>query len=190
MPLGSTTDDQTMNDQDAIVALTRDLRWQIDQMGPRGIKDTAGNPYTPSYYKRGLQAAMDKGGLAVAEYVSHYVNKPPSVGYERLAEADSLDLACEALVADPSKPYAHLFTDADRTRARKRLAPHIAAIESRKADQDERIAKHRAQLPEQLDELRALAAAATDSEHAIAINAQILLQEPQDVVALNRLGRA
>jgi tetratricopeptide (TPR) repeat protein len=179
-----------MDERDAIAALTRDLRWQIDQMRPRGIKDTAGNPYSPSYYKRGLQTAIDRGGLAVAEFVLRYVHKPPSGGYKKLEDADSLDLACEALVADPDKPYAPRFTDADRSRARGRLAPHLAAIEDRKAAQDDRIARHRAELPEELEALRELATAATDPEHAIAINTQILVHVPRDVVALNRLGRA
>jgi hypothetical protein len=103
-----------MNDRDAIAALVSDLHWQIDQLPRRGIKDNAGNPYNPSYYKRGLQSAIDRGGLAVAEYVRRYVYKAPSDGYKKLEEADSLDLACEALVADATKPYAHLFTEADR----------------------------------------------------------------------------
>src|SRR4051794_35551410 len=51
-----------MDDRDAIAALISDLHWQIDQLRPRGIKDSAGNPYNPSYYKRGLQEAA-RGGL-------------------------------------------------------------------------------------------------------------------------------
>jgi cytochrome c-type biogenesis protein CcmH/NrfG len=43
---------------------------------------------------------------------------------------------------------------------------------------------------EMLHELRALAAAATDPEESIAINSAIIAQDPRDVVALNRLGRA
>ena len=107
---------------------------------PRGIKNDIGQPYNPSYYKRGLQNASDRGGLAVAEYVRGYLCKPPSDGYKTLEDADSLDLACESLVADESKPYACLFSDADRAAARVRLAPHIEAIERRKADQRARIA--------------------------------------------------
>jgi hypothetical protein len=91
---------------DAIAALVSDLHWQIDQLRPRGIKDSAGNPYNPSYYKRGLQNAINRGGLAVAEYIRRYSYKPPSGGYKKLEEADSLDLACEALVADESKPHS------------------------------------------------------------------------------------
>src|SRR6188472_1277942 len=112
---------RAMNDSDAIAALVNDLHWQIDQLGPRGIKDKAGNPYNPAYYKRGLNNAIDRGELAVADYVRRYVYKAPSDGYRKLAEADSLDLACEALVADDSRPYAHLFTEEDRAAARKRL---------------------------------------------------------------------
>src|SRR3954467_13125497 len=125
----------TMDDRDAIAALVSDLHWQIDQLRPRGIKDNAGNPYNPSYYKRGLQNAIDRGGVAVADYVRRYLYKPPSDGYKKLEEADSLDLACEALVADETKPYAYLFTDGDRGAARARLAPHQAAIDERRREQ-------------------------------------------------------
>src|SRR3954462_1594695 len=121
-----------MDERDAIAALVSDLHWQIDQLRPRGIKDSAGNPYNPSYYKRGLQNAINRGGLAVAEDIRRYVYKPPSDGYKKLEEADSLDLACEALVADESKPYAHLFTDGDRAAARSRLAPVTAPLQAGK----------------------------------------------------------
>jgi hypothetical protein len=50
-----------MEDREAATALARDLRWQIEQMGPRGIKNSAGNPYNPSYYKRGLTNAVERG---------------------------------------------------------------------------------------------------------------------------------
>src|SRR3954465_6859581 len=99
-----------MNERDAIAALVSDLHWQIDQLRPRGIKDKAGNPYTPSYYKRGLGIAVERGGLAVVDYVKRYLYKPPSDGYKKLEDADSLDLTCESLVADEGKPYAYLFT--------------------------------------------------------------------------------
>ena len=175
---------------DAIAALTSDLRWQIDQLRPRGIKDSAGNPYTPAYYKRGLHNAIQNGGLAVAEYVRGYLYKTPSNGYKKLEDADSLDLACEALVADETKPYSHLFSAADRAAARARLAPHLRAIEARKAESRERIDARRADLTDDLAALRELAAAATTPEEAIAINTSILRQDPADPVALNRLGRA
>src|SRR6202165_3120147 len=122
-----------VDDQKAIEALVSDLHWQIDQLPRRGIKDAAGNPYNPSYYKRGLNNAIDKGGLAVADFITHYEYGPPSDGYKKLEEADSLDLACEALVADAQKPYAQLFTDADREGARTRLEPHKEDIERRRA---------------------------------------------------------
>jgi tetratricopeptide (TPR) repeat protein len=179
-----------MDEREAVAALISDLRWQVEQMRPRGITDAAGNPYNPSHYKRGLQAAIEKGGLSVVEFVLRYVNKAPSSGFEKLEGADSLDLACEALVADPDKPYAELFTEADRARAQKRLAPHIAAIEQRKTDREDRITQRRADLPEDLEHLKDLAASTMDPEDSIAINSQILLQEPNSLVALNRLGRA
>ena len=179
-----------MDDREAIAALVSDLHWQIDQMKPRGIRDKAGNPYNPSYYKRGLKTAVNSGGLAVADFVKSYLTKAPSAGYKKLEESDSLDLACEALVADESKPYAYLFTAADRDAAKARLAPFVKAIEARKAAQQARIDAQHTELPDDLDELRALATTSTDPEASIAINAAIVKQAPDDIVALNRLGRA
>jgi tetratricopeptide (TPR) repeat protein len=186
----STREQMSADDHEAITALISDLHWQIDQMRPRGIKDAAGNPYNPSYYKRGLQAAIDRGGLAVADYIRRYLSKPPSEGYRKLEDANSLDLACEALIADPDKPYAHLFTNAERKAARERLAHHLAAIERRNAARAQRIAQLRSRLPSNLDALRAHAAGADDPERAIAINGAIIEEAPDDIVALNRLGRA
>jgi hypothetical protein len=137
-----------MSEQNAVGQLINDLHEQIDQLKPRGIKDNAGHPYNPSYYKRGLDNAIERGGLEVVEYVRRYLYKAPSDGYQKLEEADSLDLACEFLVMDADKPYASLFTDADRAAARERLAPHIEAIESRKS-------KHRARIIDLRNELRA-----------------------------------
>lgn len=183
--------ERLMDDRDAIGALVSDLHWQIEQMGPRGIKDKAGNPYTPAYYKRGLKNAVDDGGPAVAEYVRRYLYKPPSDGYRKLQDANSLDLACEALVAEDSKPYAHLFSADDRAAARARLAPFIAAIEARKAAVQARIAAGAAALAgDDVARLRALASQATDPEDAVAINSTILEHAPDDAVAMNRLGRA
>jgi tetratricopeptide (TPR) repeat protein len=178
------------DDREPGTALVRDLHWQIEQMGPRGIKNSAGNPYKPSYYKRGLNNAVVRGVQAVVEYVRGYLYKAPSGGYKKLQDADSLDLACEALVADADKPYSHLFTDDDRQAARDRLAPHIEAIDARKAARRTRIETRSAQLPDDVAELRALACDAGSSEDAIAINSRILERIPDDIVALNRLGRA
>ena len=93
-------------------------------------------------------------------------------------------------MADDSRPYAHLFTDADRAAARKRLAPHIDAIEKRKAASSARIDARRSELPEDVEQLREHAAETTAPEDAIAVNAAILEHDPDDGVALNRLGRA
>lgn len=123
-----------MSDRGAIDELISDLYWQIDQMRPRGIKNAAGHAYNPNYYKRGLERAIERGGADVIEYVRGFLNKPPSDGYKKLEVADALDLACESLVADENKPYAYLFSRADRLMARERLAPHAAAIEARKTE--------------------------------------------------------
>lgn len=126
-----------MGNRDAVEALIADLQWQIDQMKPRGIKTSAGHPYVPSYYKRGLANAIEHD--EVVEYVRGYLYKSPSGGYKKLEEAVSLDLACERLVIDETTLYASLFTDADRAVARERLAPHIEAIESRRDEKRERV---------------------------------------------------
>jgi hypothetical protein len=128
-----------MNEHHEVAALISDLYWQIDQMKARGVKDRAGNPYNPSYYKRGLQGAIDRGDTEVVSYIKRFLYKPPSDGYKKLEDADSLDLACETLVADADKPYATLFSNDDRTAARARLAPHQDAVDARKAEQRARI---------------------------------------------------
>src|SRR4051794_8986971 len=139
---------------------------------------------------RARQRHRARWPLAVAEYVRRYLYKPPSDGYRKLEDADSLDLACEALVADPEKPYAHLFSERDRAAARARLARHVAAIEARKAASQARIDARASDLPDNVEELRALAAQPTQLEDAVAINRAILRLDAYDIVALNRLGRA
>jgi hypothetical protein len=178
------------SDDRAIALLVGDLHWQIDQLPRRGIKGSTGNPYNPSYYKRGLQKAIEAGGVAVPDYVRRYLYKSPSDGFQRLEDADSLDLACEALVEDASKPYAHLFTEEDRAAARMRLAPHRQAIDARKAASRARIDARASTLPDDIEQLRTLAAKPTQPEHAVAINRAILAHDAYDIVALNRLGRA
>jgi tetratricopeptide (TPR) repeat protein len=146
--------------------------------------------YNPSYYKRGLQNAIDRGGRAVADYILRYLAQPPSNGYRKLEDADSLDLACEALIADSTKPYVDLFTDEQREAARERLAHHLAVIEQRASEREARIDARRSELPGDLTTLKALAKNETDSETAIAVNEAIVTQDQDDVAAYNRLGRA
>lgn len=181
-----------MDERTAINALVSDLHWQIDQMPKRGIKDAAGNPYNPTYYKRGLQNAVNRGGRAVADYILGYLNRSPSDGYKKLEDADSLDCACEALIADETKPYAWLFTDEERAAARKRLAPYLAAIETRKRKTAERIERLRAELPDDVDALRSMAENADDDDAAlvVAVNLRHLERAPDDVPSFIRLGRA
>ena len=138
-------------DRAAVEALISDLNWQIDQMRPRGIKNAAGHQYYPGYYIRGLEAAIEKGGPAVVEYVRGFLYRPPSDGFIKFEAADSLDLACEALVRDQSKPYAHLFSDRDRAIANERLAPHEANLAARAEDEGQANAERRARI----DALRA-----------------------------------
>ena len=133
-----------MDDPNALKALITDLQWQIDQIASRGIKNAAGNPYKPAHWARRLERAIEDGD--VPEQVMAVVRKPPSQGYKRLEADGSLDLAPEALVADPDRPYAHLFSDEDRAAAQARLAPHADAIAKRTADHKERMDAARAKL--------------------------------------------
>ena len=135
-----------MSDTRAIEALINDLQWQVDQIRSRGIKDNAGKNYNPAHYKRGLAAGVEGGGTEVVAFVQRYLHKPPSDGFKRMAAADALDLSCESLVQDESKPYAHLFTDEDRAAACERLGPHIEAIEARREAYRARITAARARL--------------------------------------------
>src|SRR3954467_3629309 len=99
--MGDAERDEAVTDEaKAIALLVSDLRWQINQFARRGITNSAGNPYNPASYKRDLQKAIEAGGVAVAEHVKRYLYKSLRDGYRKLEEADSLDLTCEALVAD------------------------------------------------------------------------------------------
>lgn len=142
-----------MDDRDraAVDALVNDLNWQISQLGPRAIKNSAGHQYYPGYFIRSLETAIAKGGTAVVEYVRRYLYKPPSDGFLKFEAANALDLACESLVKDAEKPYAHLFSDRDRAAARDRLAPHEASLDARAAAARAEEAERRARV----DALRA-----------------------------------
>jgi hypothetical protein len=125
-----------------------------------------------------------------------------SEGLESLVEYNRLDLSIETLIIDESKVYAPLFSADDRKAAQAKLdrqRGEVAELAGRcereithaAAARQARIDAHRSALPDNLDELRSLAAAdGTDPERAIAVNSAILARAPDDVVAVNRLGRA
>ena len=128
-----------MDDERAIKALITDLHWQIDQLGPRGIKNAAGNPFVPAQFCRRLAEAEAAGGDGVPDLVASVVRRPPSQGFKRLEAAGSLDLAPELLVADADRPYAHLFSDEDRALAGARIGPHAETIAARTAEHRARV---------------------------------------------------
>jgi tetratricopeptide (TPR) repeat protein len=125
-----------------------------------------------------------------------------SDGLEALVQYDRIDLSVEQrLILDEDKIYAPLVTAEDRAAAREKLADWGTQIEQLARDRaeqdrdqsaqgDARVAALRATLPVDLAELRTIAAAANEPEEMIAANQCILEQQPNDVVALNRLGRA
>jgi hypothetical protein len=109
-----------LKEPDAVKDLVSDLHWQIDQMGSRGIKNEAGHVYVPHYYKRGLDTAIERGDQAVIEYVRGYLYRTPSDGYEKLEDADSLDLALRR--SWPMKPSHTHFCSPGRTGRRQKSA--------------------------------------------------------------------
>jgi hypothetical protein len=82
-------------------------------------------PYWPNRYLQALKRAIDVGDAEVIAFVTRLVlSDEPSRGFGYLADADRLDLTVEALVADPSKPYHHLFAADTIQAAVDRLAEY------------------------------------------------------------------
>jgi hypothetical protein len=81
--------------------------------------------YWPNRYLQAYKRAVADSDAEVLAYVVRMVRSDePSRGFGYLKDANRLDLTVEALVADPSKPWHHLF-DADVVQAaRDRLAAH------------------------------------------------------------------
>ena len=119
-----------MTDQEAIDALVGDLQWQIDQMRERRIKNNAGHQYNPSFYKRGLEDAIEAGGHAVAEYVKSYLYKAPSGGYQKLEAEGRWTSRARRSSRARARPTSRSFSDEDREAARERLARTVEAIEA------------------------------------------------------------
>src|ERR1035438_3296482 len=83
-----------------------------------------------------------------------------------------------------------MFNAEDRAAARGKLGWQQGQVDECRETIERSIAMQRSNLPEQLEDLRTLAREATGDEESIAINRSILKQSPQDIVAMNRLGRA
>jgi hypothetical protein len=77
----------------------------------RVVKETG---YKPTYF---LQMVVETSGHEAAMHLIHAGQ--PSDGYTELFSRKRLDLTVEALVLQPK--WKSLFTDEDRTKARKRL---------------------------------------------------------------------
>ena len=116
--------------------------------GATRIKDSVGN-VQPAYYKRGLKNAIESGGR-VPDYVRRYLYKPPSNAYKKLEAADSLDLACEAVVADAEAVRPPL--QRRRCEGARAAGSALKAIAARKADPRTRIDERHASLPGDADE--------------------------------------
>jgi hypothetical protein len=77
-------------------------------------------PYWANRYRQALKRAVDGG--TVVEFVQRLVMQDePSPGFVYLDAANRLDLSVEALVADESRSYHELFSDAAVAAARERL---------------------------------------------------------------------
>src|SRR3954454_15180222 len=81
--------------------------------------------YWPNRYLQALKRAVEVGDAEVVAYVTRMVlSDEPSRGFGYLADSNRLDLTVEALVADSSKPYHHLFDPETVQAAIDRLADH------------------------------------------------------------------
>ena len=85
--------------------------------------------YWANRYLQALKRAVDIGDAEVVALIRRMVmSEEPSRGFGYIAAADRLDLTVEAKVADPARPYHHLF-DAELVRAAEdRLADYGYAV--------------------------------------------------------------
>ncbi|OAI39292.1 hypothetical protein AYO39_00410 [Actinobacteria bacterium SCGC AG-212-D09] len=174
--------------------------WAIANALPTsGVLDRGRRPYRAIRFERKLDTvANDPRGLL--GYIRGMARRT-SEGLESLVEYNRVDLSVEMLIMDESKVYAPLFTAEDRAAARAKLAQRTGQVEELAQRREEQvhdaadarrkrvdaISRH---LPEDLDSLRTLSGGPSDPETAIALNAAILKRASEDVVAMNRLGRA
>ena len=80
-------------------------------------------PYWPNRYLQALRRAIQAGPDAVVAFAARFVEGArPRRGFGHLQAAGRLDLTVEALVADPRKPYHHLFPGSAVAAAASRLA--------------------------------------------------------------------
>jgi hypothetical protein len=82
-------------------------------------------PYWANRYLQALKRAVIEGPEGVVAFVERLINQPePSRGFFYLKEAGRLDLSVEALVADASQPFHHLFSPDAVAVAEARLREH------------------------------------------------------------------
>jgi hypothetical protein len=86
--------------------------------------------YWPNRYLQGLKRAVDISAAEVLAYARRMVvSDAPSRGFGYLEAAGRLDLTVEALVADRSRPYHHLFDEEMVGAAVERLAEHGSVVQ-------------------------------------------------------------
>lgn len=103
--------------------LTQDLFW-IYQTAGREVTyiDKHGNrrAYWPNRYLQAVKRAVEQD--EVVAFVERLVSRDDATrGFGYLQDAGRLDLTVEALVADETKPYHHLFTENAVVAAKARL---------------------------------------------------------------------
>jgi tetratricopeptide (TPR) repeat protein len=169
-------------------ALLNDCWYLVHELPTSGVLDRGGRPYRAQRVAMKLQKLEDDPA-GLLEYIRGMARRW-SEGLDALVLYNRLDLSLETLILDESKSYAPLFTADDRAAARAKLQRQESQVDELVLAKQARIATIRSGLPADLEQLRALAAADGDPERSIAINTAILERMPDDVVALNRLGRA
>lgn len=82
-------------------------------------------PYWANRYLQGLKRAVANSDTEALAYVTRMVmSDEPSRGFGYLKDGGRIDLVVEVLVADPARPWDHLFDQEVIDAAQARLAEH------------------------------------------------------------------
>ena len=180
---------RVMSDRDVIAALVSDLHWQIDQIAARD-QEQRGQPVQPVVLQA-RPAERDRRGTSPSPSTSGATCTSRRATASRSSRRPTRWIWRARRSSSTTRSPTRTCSRTKSARiARQRLAPHVAAIERRRAASQSRVEATRRTLPEGLDDLRALATAEANPEDSMAINTEIIRRAPDDVVTMIRLGRA
>jgi hypothetical protein len=108
-------------------ALLHDLREQIAEMPESGALTAARKPYRAGRTAAAVRSREDDPA-ALVEYVTKIALQETSETLSALVKVNRLDLSIEFLVADETKVYAPLFSDATRAAALEKLGSRAERV--------------------------------------------------------------